>query len=289
MKLEQLNEGAFCQLKIGRWNASTKLDKSKLGKDVPKEIIRANQDLIDDRTLLKDLSTIKRSARGYLIRRSLSFNIDGVFWVRKEDIPKIDEKFFEFKKEYEVRLEKLIRNYVKMKNDFRRKYPEYYIPDKYPRSNELRRKYYFDWNFFHFVIPDKKTNILSPGIYKRETEKLKNMVKEMEEMTINLVGNMLIKRAEKLAVQCESGNINAATFNSIEEFMKRWDNLWGDFIDEEKMKSVFSSLKKNLKGMNADTLKDNDSFRGKMGKTLEDAVEQIKNISGFELKRKLDI
>ena len=289
MKLEQLQDGAFCQLKIGRWDASIRLPKDKLGSKIPKEIIRATQDMIEDRTLLKDLATIRRSAKGYLFRNSLPFEVDGIYWVRKDSIPEMDEKFAEFKAEYELRLDRLVRNYIKMKNDFRKKYPDYYNGKKYPTAERLRKKFYFHWNFFHFAIPDKETKILSPKIYKKEQEKFKNMIARMEEMTITMIGNLLIKRAQKLSKQCDSGKINGGTVASIEKFMKRWDTLWDDYVDEEKMRSIMKSLKKQVKGMSAERLKSNEDFRDKMGKTLEEAIGNIQNVPGFELKRNLDI
>ena len=289
MKLEQLQEGAFCQLKIGRWDASIRLPKDKLGSKVPKEIIRATQDLIEDRTLLKDLATIRRSAKGYLFRNSLPFEVDGIYWIRKDKISEIDEKFAELKVEYGVRLDKLIRNYIKMKNDFRKKYPDYYVGKKYPTSSQLREKFYFRWNFFHFAIPDKETKILSPKVYKREQEKFKNMIARMEEMTITMIGNLLIKRAQKLSKQCNSGKINGGTVASIERFMKRWDELWDNYVDEDKMRSIMKSLKKQIKGMSVERLKGNEDFRNKMEKTLEGIIGNIQNVPGFELKRNLDI
>ena len=79
MKAEQLQDGALCQLKMGRWDASVKMKKGELGGSVPQEIVRAMQDLVEDRTLLKDLATIRRSAKGLLMRNSLPFPVDGVF------------------------------------------------------------------------------------------------------------------------------------------------------------------------------------------------------------------
>ena len=289
MKPEQLQEGAFCQLKIGRWDASVRLPKGKLGDKVPKNIIRATQDLIDDRTLLNDIATIKRAAKGYLVRNSLPFSMDGVFWVNKEQIPALDEKFKEFEVEYKNRLDKLVRNYIKMKNDFRKKYPTYYNGSKYPTASNLRRKFYFKWQFFQFTIPDKKMNILPPSIYKKEKEKMLNLVKDMEEMTITMVGNLLIKRVQKLSKQCVTGKINGNTVNSIEKFMGRWDTLWGDYVDEKRMKTAMKKMKEEVKNMSTERLNNNEDFRNKMAGSLESVINQIKNIPGFELKRKLDI
>jgi len=289
MTPEQLQEGVLCQLRAGRWDASIRLPKSKLGKELPKEIVRAMQDLIEDKTLLKDLATVRRSAKGLLQRNSLPFPIDGVWWVSKENVNYLDEEFKKFEEMNSKRLEEFLKKYDKMKNDFKSKYPTFYNSKNYPTKDELRKKYYFRWNFFQISIPDKSTKVLSPSVYKRETEKLRGMVKQMEEMTINLVGNMLHKRIKKLSSQCESGKINAGTFNSIELFMKRWDELWRDNVDEKKLKMVMARLKKEMKGASVDRLKGNEEFRENLGSQLETIMKKLHQVPDFTLKRKLDI
>ncbi|RLC32407.1 hypothetical protein DRH13_01800 [Candidatus Woesebacteria bacterium] len=289
MKPEQLQDGALCQLKIGRWDASAKMPKGELGKSIPQEIVRAMQDLVEDRTLLKDLATIKRSAKGLLTRNSLPFPVDGVFWVPKHKIPDLDEKFAEFQKEYAKRRSILCDNLDDMKSSFKAKYPKYYRKGKYPTKAKLVRKFYFRWNFFQFTLPDKEAKVLSPAIYKKEQEKFQGMVKQMEEMTITLVGNMLFKRIQKLAGQCESGKINSGTFESIERFLKRWDDIWKEHVDERKMRSIMISMKKQMKSASVERLKNNDDFREKIGSSLEKTMEKIKAVPDFSLKRSLDI
>ena len=168
MRVEKLQEGALCSLKMGRWDASVRMDKTKLGKDVPKDIVRAMQDLVEDRTLLKDLSTIRRMAKGLLQRNSVPFPIDGIFFVPKSKITMLDEKFSEFKSESRKRLRKMISKYPEMKREFKKKYPDYYDESKYPSVAQLKDKFYFHWQFFHLALPDKNAGILDPKIYKRE-------------------------------------------------------------------------------------------------------------------------
>lgn len=282
-------DGALCQLKMGRWGASVRIPKNKLPKDLPKEIVRASNDILEDRTLLKDLATIRRMAKGFLMRYSLPFPVDGVFWVDKKHIPEIDEKFQEYQKEYFARRDILKSRLDAEKKKFKKKYPEWYNEKYYPSKERLDKKYYFHWNFFQMNVPDKDAGILSAAMIKKEQEKLRGMVKEMEEMTINLVGNMLHRRIDKLAGQCESGKINAATFDSIERFLQRWDEIWRDGVDEKKMRMIMVQLKKHMKTASADKLKDNEDFRESMGKKLEGLVEKLEAIPDFQLKRKLDI
>ena len=289
MRQEQLQEGSLCQLKMGRWDASVKMKKGDLGKSIPEEIVRAMQDLVEDRTLLKDLATIRRSAKGLLVRNSLPFPVDGVFWIPKHKITELDEAFGKFQEEYTKRLNILCENLEDMKANFKAKYPKYYRKEKYPTKRELVRKFYFHWNFFQFTLPDKKANILSPAIYKKEQAKFAGMVKQMEEMTITLVGNMLLRRVEKLASQCDSGKINAGTFSSIERFIERWDDIWKEHVDEKKLRSIMISLKKQMKSASVERLKNNEDFRKSVSSTLEKTMERIKAVPDFTLKRSLDV
>lgn len=289
MTPEQLQEGALCQLKIGKWDASVRMDKNKLGKSVPKAIVRAMQDLVEDKTLIKDLTTVKRSTKNLLVQNSLPFPIDGVFWVPKSVIPELDQKFQEAEAEYMNRKEILKRKLPLLKRRFRQKYPKFYDEKFYPKSYELDKKYYFKWTFFHLTIPGEEAQVLSPDMVRREQQKLKNMVKEMEEMTVNLIGNELLKRIDTLRNQCENDEINAGTVNSIERFMDKWNTLWKGNVDNKKLHGIMKSMRVQMKRTSAERLKTNDDFREKAADKLGKIIGRIKNVPNLELKRKIDV
>lgn len=289
MDKEKLQDGVFCQLKMGRWDARTHIPTSKLSNKIPQEIIRVRQDTIEDRTLLQDLTAIRRSAKGLLKRNSLPFPIDGLFWIPKDKIIYLDEQFTQFKEQYKNRIIKLCDNIKKMEEEFKSKYPDFYDSKNYPSQNVLKKKFYFHWNFLHFATPSKKAKILSPKLYKKEKDKFDNMISQMEEMTVNLIGNSILTRIDKLASQCESGKINNGTISSISKLLKRWESLWKDHIDEAKIKSVMDMLKKQMKTVSTERLKNNEDFRNKLGEKLNKISAKIKVIPDFKLKRKLDI
>lgn len=291
MDTEKLQQGVLCMLKMGRWDARVKLNKKLIPKSLPKEIIRARQDMILDRSCLDDLATVRRSAKGLLTRFSLPFPIDGVNWVDKENIEMLDEKFQEFSEIYRERLEILCKKLNKMKSEFKKKYPVYYeaIKQQYPTTESLKRKFLFSWQFFQINVPDKSTKILSPKRYKKETEKLKNMVVQMEEMTVNMIGNMLMHRVQTLSKQCEDGKINAGTVNSFERFFKKWDDLWKGNIDQRKLKMIMARLRKEMKGLDAEAINENTNVQRKLSTSLESTIKKIKDIPNFELKPKFDL
>lgn len=290
MTPEQLQtNGVLVQLKMGRWDASKRIPKSKLPKEMPKEIVRATNDIVEDRTMLKDMATVRRMAKGYLLRRSLPFPVDGVFWLDKKHVVEVDEYFQEMQQEYFKRRDVVKGKLEAEKKKFKKKYPDYYDEKFYPSVQELDQKYYFYWNFFQMNVPEKETGILSPEMVKQEQQKLRGMVDQMEQMTMNLVGNMLHKRIDRLAKQCNGDSINAGTYNAIERFLNRWDELWRDHVDEKKMKMIMVQLKKHMKSASVDSLKDNDSLRETMGDKLESLIGKLEAIPNFELKRKLDV
>ena len=289
MKPEQLHEGMLCQLKIGRWGASIRLRKDKLGRDLPPEIVRGMQDLVEDKTLLKDQLTIKRTALGLLKRSSMPFPVDGIHWVPKHKIVELDEAFTQLQNEYGAGTDKLIANIGKLKRRFQRKYPKFYNEANYPTPDELRGKYYFYWRFFQFDLPDKEAGILTPDMYKREKAKFDAMAKEMNEMAINVIGNALLKRIERLQAQCEGDKINAGTVSSVERFLEKWEDLWKENVDSEKFNGIMTSLRLQMKKTSADRLKSNEDFRNKAAKKFEKIVKQIKKVPDFQLKRKLDV
>ena len=288
MNLEKLQSGALCSLKMGRWEARAKLDPRKLG-DVPAEILRVSRDLIDDRTILAALASNRREAKRELTFNSIPFPVDGVHWIPKENIVRLDEYFTKKKAENNELVEQFIQVVGKLQTDFKKKYPKYYDPNKYPSKETIRAKFYFHWNFFQITLPDKKTHILSPKMYKREAEKFQGMIKEMEEMTISLAGHMITKRLEKLQSQCNNEKFNAGTINAINKLLGRWEDLWNGHVDDKKFKSIMRSLRSTMKKTDADRLRDNEDFRDKTEKKIGGILKELKEIPDYKLRRRLDI
>jgi hypothetical protein len=138
-------------------------------------------------------------------------------------------------------------------------------------------------------MPDKEASILDPKLYKREQEKFQQMVKQMEEMVLNLVAHRMFKRVERLAGQCDSGKINRGTLNSIDRFLEKWDDLWSGHVDDKKMKMVMARMKKQMKEVSADRLKSNEEFREKVGTEMDKVLKKLKPINDLYMKRRLDV
>ena len=289
-KLERLNEGVFCNFRIGYWGARVKFDKNKLGKNVPKEIVRAAQDLLDDKVLIEDIKNIQWQAKYVLKNNSMPCPIDGIFFIPKKKIVYINEQLNSMTEEFDQRVDKFVRNYKKLVKNFSEKFPEHYDPKKYPSSGQIKNKFYMDWKFFNLGAPDSAATILDPNEYKKEVNKFKGMISEMEEMALNVIGNDLFAKIDKLQKQCESGEgLHGKTVGSINRFLDKWSDLWVGNIDDRKMKMIVSRLKKEMNKVTINRLKGNDEFRTEVSKKLNGILSKIESIPSIELKRKLDI
>lgn len=288
MNKNKLNEGVLCSLKIGKWEARAKINTDKLGKNIPSDIIRGSQDLIEDKSLLHEIRKIKQNAKNTLLNNSLPFPIDNVFFVPKSKIQDLNDSFEAYRKEYNKVIEKFVQNYLKLKRSFKRKYPKYFNENKYPSKQRIKAKFYFYWNFFNIDIPNKKTSILPPSLYQKEVKKFKGMVSQIEYLTINVVSEKLLQRVKTLEKQCKEGKINKLTLNSIDCFLEKWEDLWSGYVDEKRLNEIIKELKKEVK-KNGSKLKNSEELRNELGEKLDKMVSKIENIDTSKLKRRLDI
>jgi len=282
-------EGVLVHLKVGRWGARAKMKEEHLPDDFPREVARAVQDLIEDKTLLQDISSIRRECKRYLINRSLPFPVDGLFFVPKKFILDIDNFFENKKEEYNEKVNEFFSQYGRLKRDFRRRYPEIYRDEKYPRESILRRKFYFHWSFRQFVVPDKEMEILSPDVYRKEMAKFKQDIEEMKNMTVAVIGNAFVKKINTLARQCNNEKINAGTIKGINQLLEKFDTLWGDFVGQKQLKSTIEEVRRHMKTVSADRLRENEDFREKIGSQMEKIVGKLEKLPDVRLKRKLDV
>lgn len=282
------SEGVLIQLVCKQWEGRAQLEKEKM-KGLPKEIVRGRHELLVNRDTLKEISAIKRRAKTLLEYCALPFPIDSVYWVKKESVVLIEQDLQDIKTDFDNQVNLFIEGFQKEKRAFRKQYPEFYRPEKYPSVDCLKEKFRLDWRFFQMTLPDAGFGILSPEQMKRETEKLKGVVKEMEQMTVNMIGNLLYKRIFKLKKQFNNDRVNASTVESIEVFFHRWDDLWAGHIDEKKLTKVMDGLRANMKGVSVEQLKTDKEVMQELNDVIEETMEDIKAIPDFKLAPRFDI
>jgi len=115
MNVDTLQNSVMVNVRCGWWGAMARYDENKLGKDVPKKIVRAVQDLLEDKSLIDEARTIQRKLKGFIGNNSLPCPIDGVYLVAKDRVPVIHDKVNESIELMSIPVNKLVSNYGRLK------------------------------------------------------------------------------------------------------------------------------------------------------------------------------
>lgn len=289
MNNEQIKNGALCRLKIGRWSAIVTLPKSNLGKTVPKEIIKITQDLVQDKKLIRKIGKIRRETKAILKEMALPFPIRGVYWVHKKRINDVNKIFKIKERQYRKNVQELCKQLPKIKKEFKDLYPDFYKEAYYPKKEELKKKFYFSWNFFTFNFPGKSLNIIPNKIFIKEKKKFTQMINKIEEMTINTIGNSLLVKVKALSLQCEHKKINKVTILGLNKIIKQWEDYWKDNINGKEIQEIMKQVKINMKKITKKKLLKNENFRDKVKKQMDKIEKQIRLIPNIKLNKQFRI
>jgi hypothetical protein len=140
------------------------------------------------------------------------------------------------------------------------------------------------WNWKIVETPDEDMKTLTPEMIKEERSKTREAIQEMKDATIALVGETLLKRISSLQKQCVDNKIHAKTINSLNSYIDRVENVFDDFMDNDKLKEMTTSLKSLINEREIGDFKDDRKFQKKVKKEIDQLAKEIEVIP--EVKRK---
>ncbi len=285
--VDVFSEGILCILTIRCWGASSKLDDKHFGEKMPKELVNASYSLLENKTILEDLHSMRNKAKRFLDRVSLPFPIDGIAFIPKMAIEEIDVGLKRWEKQFNERLEDLMMAYDQIKKSYAEKYPHLYKPEKYPTKEVLRERFCFEWSFRQLQVPSQENSVLSPLMLEEERKKFKNDMTKMRNMAVSAVGQQFISKIESLKKQCLGEKINTQTIDGLADFFDRFERLWGTFVSHKDLKNVIAKAKKYMNGTDAEMLRADEGFRRYIGEKMEKITDEFDKIADVRLKRKL--
>ena len=294
---EAYRNGWLINLRVKKWGGTAKAQDDRFGDDFPKEIFKAMQDLLDEegREQLNSLNTIKNSCNAVLNSNTIQFPIHGFRFLKENEektrLITISEAVERHKKEFFKIAEEFCNKFEALKKQYQKKFPKDYRPEKYPSIEYLRNSFEFSLQVFKFEEPDKELKDISPTVYKQQIEEIKKNCKEMSDGVLKVFSLALTERLNVLIEQCNGKkNISNGTLNSITNLIEKFEELYKDFIDEDKVKRLTSDMKEYLDGVDSDLLKADDDFRNLISKKAVEVVKSVKSISVMDKpKRKIDL
>jgi hypothetical protein len=286
-------KGMLISLSIGAYPGRMKLSKEQL-KDLPTEIVRGVHDIFDNsyKELLQAIEKYDRETRWEVKRRSVPFPIDGVWFVSSSTIGEIIKLLDERREERKKLIDKAADEYENAIAIFADKYPDFHRhalqKRRYISKERFLSRFYFTYQFIKIAAPDKDNKFISPEMYRTEMKKFKDTIEEMKREVLGVIYSALLESATRLKKQCKDGKPNQRTLDTLNTFLSRVDEVYSDFIDRNDVKDAISKIKKQVLGVDAESLRSDESFKKKFGKAITTIVNEIQALPDMPLTRAID-
>jgi len=278
--------GIFLNVRIKMWGARSKVQEGKL--DLPADIIRATQDLLtaeDVEETLELLRKEKSEVLSFVRRNSLSFGIIGFDMVQRERVSDINEFLTEKQKKFYSLVDAI--DIEKCKENFKKKHPKFYRPEKYPSERYFKSHFEFTWSFKD-LKPSEALKEIDPNVYKEEEERWKADIRVMQEDTVRLIASEINLRINNLKDMCsDKKRVSQRTINGLNSLLEKWDDLWSGFISSDSLKKAIKEIRTNIKDLEADDLRTDEDLKKKIKSSAKAILDTVKVEIETVGKRKL--
>jgi len=282
--------GVLLNLTTKRWQAKATLASTKLGvRPEDQDVIRAVQDLIDDKDFLEAIKANGREAKRWIHSYAIPTSFVGMHFIPKEFVNFVNDKLTKVEAERRLLVQDIEKDLDKLKNLFKKNHPDLYDESKYPSPRELGGKCRMTWTWRVFSVPNEGLGLLTPEMVTAEKTKFKADIQEMKDLTVALVGEKLLKGITSLQKQCTDGKVNAKTVNSINTLLGRVDEVFNDFLENEKLRDMLAEVKKFVNEKGIDTIKDDTGWQKKIAKKIEIVANELENLPEIKAKRAIDL
>jgi len=284
-------KGMLVSLTMGGFEGRIKLSKEQL-KDFPTEIVRGVHDIFEKefKTLIKEIFSHDGKTREGLQAMSVPFPIDGVYFILSRYIEEVIKFLKEKETERNILIQTAAQNYDQAIEKFAEKYPTYYLhaKGKYPSKYQFQQRFYFRYQLFTIMKPEKTLSIISPDIYTEELDKFRKDVFSMKQEVVNIIYTELLDRVKMLQRQCSDGKPSQKTFNKLNKILNQIDEVYSDFVDRQDIKDIIIKIKSQVVGVTADDIRSSEDFKKEFKSAMAKTLQEIKNLPDTELTRSLD-
>jgi len=276
-------KGCLIQLSISKWGGVKKISDSQLAQmtDVH-EWLTATKKLVDPESL-KPICKVGNAARTYLAGISLPFPIQGMVFIPKEMITRVDGRLEEFKSEFHQTVTAFLKDYDKLRETAMVYLGDLFNEIDYPLYVE--KKFSFTWRFIILDVPNGKSGILSPEIYEREKEKFIQTMEEARNMAIESLReefSSMVERITERFTQNGDGKpkvFKNATVESFYEFFETFKER--NIFRDEALAQLVERAQAVLGGISAENIRTNDALKG----SIREGMAGIENAMATSLAR----
>jgi hypothetical protein len=258
-------KGCLVQMSVSKWGGVKKIDKSKLSNIVEQagyDWVTATKKLVDP-TSLKPICKINNSARNWLATISLPFPINGMVFIPKDLINKVDEKLGEFKIKFIDAVMNFSEEYSDLRGTAKTYLGELFNEIDYPV--DIGSKFNFNWRFIILDVPNGDTKLLAPEVYAREKEKFIQTMEEARGMAIDALReefSQMVGRITERFTQTGNGKPKIFKNTTIDGFYEYFQTFKDrNIFHDDELTSLVNRAQDILNGNNVEQIRSNETLK----------------------------
>jgi len=282
-------KGVLLNFSSKLWFATVKIPKDKL-KNLPSSV-RGIQDLLTDRGPLDEVHSVYKKAKAFIRSETLDFPINAFTFVDKDRVEFIDGRLQEFDALFNEKVEALDKVYRKLirqtKADLEEegkarkfKAQDFFDESRYPKR--VKDRFRLSWNYYDIEVSGV-IGETDPRLLKQKQKEYQGQWDEFLDMTFIVAREAVLKKVEVIRDSAVNETIDQRSVTAIENVIQKWEDLWSGHIGEREFRMAMAQVKKEVKGMSADRLRDNEAYRKEVIKTFTGLA---KDLSAAEPKKR---
>jgi hypothetical protein len=249
--------------------------------DAALDLLATNKRLLDS-PQLKAIVKADAELRGWVYLKSLPYD-NGIRLLHADLVPMIEEKLKGYQAERQALVEGFMSAYYDLCLTAKARLGTLYNPKDYPTGDVIRAKFYFDWQYMSFAVPESIGSIDS-GLQAKLSEVADNVQLLMRESLLEMVSHL----ANRLSPDAQ-GNakiLHSTAVTHLQEFLSTFQ--FRNIANDSELAAVVDKVKALVSGVSAEGLKSNaqwkETVQAGMAKITNQLSGMVENVPGRKIR-----
>ena len=256
-------KGCLIQLSTSIWGARRKIKAEQITHMTDANQWLSTQKKLVDPCALKPIQKVANAARGYLAGVSLPFPINGMVFVPKEMISKVDDQLTRFQSDFNEKVYEFITRYDRL-----RETAMVYLGDLFNETDypvDIQAKFSFAWRFVILDVPNGRSGVLSPEVYEREKQKFVQTMEDARELAVMSLREEFSGMLQRITERFTNGGntkpkvFKNGTINNFYAFFETFKER--NIFNDRELAELVERARSVLGGNTADVIRSNDQMK----------------------------
>lgn len=279
-------KGCLVQLSAAVWGATRKVKTERLSDEVSEKWLSASKKLVDPDSL-KPVTKVVNAARSYLAGVTLPFPLQGMAFIPKEMIGRVDEKLELFKGDFHNTVESFLGCYDNLREVAMLNLGDLFNEFDYPL--DVKSKFGFTWRFVILDVPNGRHGILAPEVYEREKEKFVRTMEEARELAVESLREEFSGMVQRISERFTNGDhskpkiFKNGTVENFYEFFETFRER--NIFKDEQLAELVERARAILGGRSAESIRSDGYLKERIGSAMRDVESTMTEIFTMPRRR----